>query len=714
MRVKKASAKCHGCGKKGHFKSECRSLNRSNDRQTGSSRSRKVGSKQKANKATKAIGPDWGLSATHEPDGESESEGNEAAALVASADGWILDSGASSHFVSDKSRLENYEPYVIQVKVADQQIVHTVGRGKLRVRSIVKCVQHNITFSNVLYVPNFANLISVGRLTHLGADIRFSKHLCSIVMEGQTILEATRFRQNLWRLQFDYVEPKKQMSAETVHLASSTDKTQTLHRRLGHPSVKSMEQLVKDQILPPITPGEFEEFRNRTCLPCIQGKQHRAPLPTGTTKVTVPLARVHSDLAGPKPVQSFSGKRYMMTIWDEATSFLWTYPIEQKSDAFEIFVQWQAQVERETGKKVKTLRMDNGGEYTSNTCKTYLRTLGIRAETTIPHTPQQNGKSERGNRTIEEKVTCLLQDANGIDDSERGRYWAETLNTATYLINRLPTSSNNGKTRYEAYYGSRPSLHHVRTFGSKAYVYDRTHNNHQSKTIECILLGYGDDQFGKKAYRLKTKSDGRILFSRDVQIDETPNNRPRQVTLDVTPFATDTITGTGGESELEDMERKQSPESKQPSEEREITAQQQENILDQLDSLPQAQEEPFPAPVPSAPDNESLTRPRREIRRPGEYWKLPSKGEKDAPKRKPFTANVEIANFVALGPLRTPSVDALNDGKKIPIPETFHEAVTSEYAAYWKTAMDEEMLSFEANGVFELTELPESRKTVGG
>jgi hypothetical protein len=75
-------------------------------------------------------------------------------------------------------------------------------------------------------------------------------------------------------------------------------------------------------------------------------------------------------------------------------------------------------------------------------------------ETTIPHTPQQNGKAERGNRTIEEKITCLLQDANGIDESERGRYWAEALNTTTYLINRLPTSTDDGKTPYEAYHGS--------------------------------------------------------------------------------------------------------------------------------------------------------------------------------------------------------------------------------------------------------------------
>jgi hypothetical protein len=245
----------------------------------------------------------------------------------------------------------------------------------------------------------------------------------------------------------------------------------------------------------------------------------RTPFPSSIRKATVPLEQVHSDLASPMHEKSLSGKRYMMTIWDKATSFLWSYAIEQKADAYETCVGWQARVERETEKNVRTLRTDNGGEYTSKDFKTHLRNLGIKAETTIPYTPEQNRKAERGNRTIEEKITCLLQDANAIDESERGRYWAEALNTATYIINRLPTSTNNGKTPYEAYYGSQLPLQHLRTFGSRAYVHDRTHRKHQPKTIDCIFLGYGDDNFGKKAYRLKAKSDSKILFSRDVSTD---------------------------------------------------------------------------------------------------------------------------------------------------------------------------------------------------
>jgi hypothetical protein len=208
--------------------------------------------------------------------------------------------------------------------------------------------------------------------------------------------------------------------------------------------------------------------------------------------------------------------------------------------------------------------------------------------------PTPNGKAERGNRTIEGKITCLLQDANAIDESERGRYWAEALNTATYLISRIPMSTNDGKTPYEAYHGSNPPLHHLRTFGSKAYVYDRTRNKHQSKTVECILLGYGDDQFGKKAYRLKAKSDGRIVFSRDVKIDETPASRPRQVTIEAPPRPAETDTGSRGENERQDdNERSPSPECEQPIptsslEKRDVPAQQQEDILDRFYSLAQA------------------------------------------------------------------------------------------------------------------------------
>jgi hypothetical protein len=156
----------------------------------------------------------------------------------------------------------------------------------------------------------------------------------------------TNFRRNLWRLQLDDGPVKKQRRLIDRQCRNPPPTSRT--------SVNPVYETTRQGSNPPQhQPERVQKLSSRTCVPCIQGKQHRTPFPTSTTKVTVPSERVHADLAGPMPVRSFSNKRYMMTIWNETTSFLWSYPIDRKSEAYEVNVQWQEQVERGTGKKVK-------------------------------------------------------------------------------------------------------------------------------------------------------------------------------------------------------------------------------------------------------------------------------------------------------------------------------------------------------------------------
>jgi len=75
------------------------------------------------------------------------------------------------------------------------------------------------------------------------------------------------------------------------------------------------------------------------------------------------------------------------------------------------FREWKAIIEKSSGLKVKALWSDNGGEYTSSEFVTYLTQEGIKQELTIPHTPQQNGKAERLNRTLIEGVCTMLVDS---------------------------------------------------------------------------------------------------------------------------------------------------------------------------------------------------------------------------------------------------------------------------------------------------------------
>ena len=102
------------------------------------------------------------------------------------------------------------------------------------------------------------------------------------------------------------------------------------------------------------------------CENCIYGKQKRVRfLRVGKEKKSEKLELVHTYVWGPAQVSSLSGSRYYVTFIDDATRKTWIYCIKNKSDVFDTFKKWKALVEIETGKKLKCLRSDNGGEYCS-------------------------------------------------------------------------------------------------------------------------------------------------------------------------------------------------------------------------------------------------------------------------------------------------------------------------------------------------------------
>jgi len=65
-------------------------------------------------------------------------------------------------------------------------------------------------------------------------------------------------------------------------------------------------------------------------------------------------------------------------------------------------------IENQTGKKIKRLRINNGLEFCSNEFNDFYKKEDISKHFTIPRTPQQNGVAERMNRTILERVRCML------------------------------------------------------------------------------------------------------------------------------------------------------------------------------------------------------------------------------------------------------------------------------------------------------------------
>lgn len=118
------------------------------------------------------------------------------------------------------------------------------------------------------------------------------------------------------------------------------------------------------------------------------------------------------------------------------------------------------------GRKVKSIRTDNGGEYTSAEFTSYLTTKSIRHELTIPYTPQQNGVSERLNRTLVEFVRTML-----VDLSLLHRFWAEALAKAVCLRNCSSIKALTDVTPLEARSDTKPDATFLHVFGCSAYAH---------------------------------------------------------------------------------------------------------------------------------------------------------------------------------------------------------------------------------------------------
>ena len=175
------------------------------------------------------------------------------------------------------------------------------------------------------------------------------------------------------------------------------------------------------------------------------------------------------------------------------------------------FKKW---IETQSNHKIQALRSDNGKEYTSKQFNHFCEEAGIEHQLTAPYTPQQNGVSERKNRTIMEMTRCLMFEKNLPRE-----YWAEAAHTAVFLLNRLPTKAVIRKTPYEVWYGFKPSLKNLKVFGSLCFVYvPRAKRDKLDKKAEAgIFVGYS---LISKAYRIFQPNTRKMLISRDVHFME--------------------------------------------------------------------------------------------------------------------------------------------------------------------------------------------------
>ena len=137
---------------------------------------------------------------------------------------------------------------------------------------------------------------------------------------------------------------------------------------------------------------------------------------------------------------------------------------EESLEAFQMF---KASAEKASGHSIRRFRCDNGrGEYDNQYFTDFLKVEGISYEPAAPYTQNQNGVSERKIRTVVERARTMLLEARLPE-----RFWADAVATAVYILNRSPTKGLTGKTPFEAWFGRRPNLSHLRRFGCDAYLH---------------------------------------------------------------------------------------------------------------------------------------------------------------------------------------------------------------------------------------------------
>nr|KYP68962.1 Retrovirus-related Pol polyprotein from transposon TNT 1-94 [Cajanus cajan] len=226
------------------------------------------------------------------------------------------------------------------------------------------------------------------------------------------------------------------------------------------------------------------------------------------------LELIHTDICGPMRTSSLHNNRYFILFIDDFSRMTWVYFIKEKSEVFGILKKFKTLVEKQSGKQIKVLRSDRGKEYTSHEFDKFCEDEGIEQKLTVSYSPQQNGVSERKNRTVMEMARSMLKE-KGLPNT----FWAEVVYTAVYILNRCPTRTVQDKTLIEAWSGKKPSTKHLRVFGSICYIHVLEEKRHklEDKIVRGIFLGYSIQSKGYRVYNLQTK---KLIISRDVEVDE--------------------------------------------------------------------------------------------------------------------------------------------------------------------------------------------------
>jgi transposase InsO family protein len=416
--------------------------------------------------------------------------------------GWYVDSGCSKHMTGDRDMfLTLRKERDGSVSFGNDDSTKIIGKGTVRIGN------KNTKAENVLLVEDMKhNLLSVSQMCDQGHKVTFDSQKCEIRKEGSGKLIATTARtsSNIYVL--------SEIGNEKCFLGKE-DESWLWHKRMGHIHFDNLVKVNKREAvreMPQIT-----KPTNTLCKHCQQGKQTKTRFKSKEYSTTRPLEIVHTDLVGPTTTKGLKGEKYFMLLVDDYTRMTAVCFLRNKSEAFENFKVYKEMVENEMDSKIKCLRSDNGGEFTSKEFMDYCNRHGIKRQFSVARTPQQNGVVERKNMTVQEMARTMLMDSKLTDI-----FWTQAVHTTVHIQNRVMLRNNTDKTPYELWKGRPTNVKHFRVFGSKCYIKreDGRMGKFDSHVDKGVLVGYSSTRKAYKCYNLRLN---KVVESINVTIDET-------------------------------------------------------------------------------------------------------------------------------------------------------------------------------------------------
>ncbi|GJV71087.1 putative ribonuclease H-like domain-containing protein [Tanacetum coccineum] len=276
--------------------------------------------------------------------------------------------------------------------------------------------------------------------------------------ESQVLLKVPR-KNNMYSIDMKNIVPKESLTCLVTK--ATLDESMLWHRRLGHVNFKTINKLVKENLVRGLPLKRFEN--DQTCVAYLKRKQHKASCKSKIqNSITQPLFMLRMDLFGPTFVSSLMYKKYCLVVTNDYSRFTWVFFLASKDETSGILKNFITEIENQVDKKVKFIRCDNETEFKNR----------VMTDSKLPTT-----------------------------------FWAEEVNTACYVQNRVLVVKPYNKTPYELFGGRTRALSFMRPFGCHVTILDTLDylGKFDGKSDEVFFIGYSMNSMAFRVYNIRTR-----------------------------------------------------------------------------------------------------------------------------------------------------------------------------------------------------------------